>query len=72
MVAGNFWIFVATWLPLTLLTLMAYLMLKEFHEFDGKRVLVKLENLRSMLQSRRPKGDRHTKQDLENLVYKPG
>ena len=51
---------------------MAYLMLKEFHEFDGKRVLVKLKNFRSMLQSRRPERGRYTKQDIENLVYKSG
>jgi hypothetical protein len=53
MIADNFWIYVATWLPLTLLTLLAYMMLKEYHEFKGKRVLVKLENLRSRLQSLR-------------------
>lgn len=72
MIADNFWIYVATWLPLTLLTLLAYLMLKEFHEFNGKRVLVKLENLRSRLQSLGSKRGRHIKQDVENLVGKSG
>lgn len=64
-IAKEFWIYVVTWLPLTFFTLVAYLMLKEFHETGGRRILRKLENLRSKLQPKKPKGSRYKNQDVE-------
>lgn len=71
-IAKEFWIYVAAWLPLTLFTVLAYLMLKGFHESGDSRILHNLENLRLKHQPKKRKGSRHTNQDLEKSAGMSG
>lgn len=71
-IAKEFWIYVAAWLPLTLLTLLAYLMLKELHESGESWILRNLKIIRSKRQLKKLKGSRRTNQDLEKSAGTSG
>ncbi|KAL9044575.1 MAG: hypothetical protein Q9214_002296 [Letrouitia sp. 1 TL-2023] len=69
-IAKDFWIYLATWLPLTFFTFLGYLMLKGFHEPQEYRVISRLKGLRSKMRARRSrvKGDPHQDVELSSSI----
>ncbi|KAL9607553.1 MAG: hypothetical protein Q9167_007546 [Letrouitia subvulpina] len=63
-IAKDFWIYLATWLPLTFFTFLGYLILKGFHEPEEYRVFSRLKGLRSKIRAKRSR-DKGDSQDVE-------
>ena len=65
-VASDVWIYVATWLPMTFITVAGYRVLKSYHEPKDSGFLHKLRKVYARTEVPPLKGSRLTDQDLES------